>query len=75
MDDLIAIFVVGRTTGESDPDGRQVVEPETDTAEMTLDGLLRRIRSTLLEEDVVALTVQIGGYDHVSESIRSQAHL
>lgn len=75
MDDLIARWVVGRRTGETDAEDRELVEPTIETEQMSVDGVLRRLRTTLLEEDVVAITIQIGEYDLVSERVRAETHI
>jgi hypothetical protein len=74
MDDLVVRWVIGRSANALDQHGREVVEPTVETALMSLDGVLRRLRQTLLEEAVLAVTVQIGEYDHVSERTREEAH-
>jgi hypothetical protein len=75
VDDLVVKWVVGRRTGQTDSEGREWVEPELETVSMTLDGLLRRLRATLLEDDIVAATIQIGEYDLVTQSVRDQTHI
>ena len=73
MNDLIVRWVIGRATGETDDQGRQVIEATIATESMSVDGVLRQLRATMLDDDVVAVTVQVGEYDHVAENTRADA--